>query len=107
MDENEKRLLEIKQKAAWSSKQKENERALAKRREDRKIVLKFAFLAAALLILAVYYFSNWTLLFGEKSSQKEWYEGGTLHDATIRQWLDATYDNKRATAGDWVTSVLG
>lgn len=32
----------------------------------------------------------------------EWYEGGTLHDATVGEWNRATYENKLATCGDFV-----
>jgi hypothetical protein len=31
-----------------------------------------------------------------------WYTGGTLHKATVRQWLEATMQNQMATASDWV-----
>lgn len=34
---------------------------------------------------------------------KAWYEGGNLHDRTVVRWRQATYANKLATAGDWVT----
>ena len=37
---------------------------------------------------------------------RAWYEGGTLHDSTIRQWRQANDRNKLATAGDWATTVL-
>jgi len=32
----------------------------------------------------------------------DWYEGGTLHKATISTWQQADFNNKLATAGDWV-----
>ena len=35
-----------------------------------------------------------------------WYEGGTLHDSTVRQWRSASYANKLATAADWATVML-
>ena len=38
-------------------------------------------------------------------SAKEWYEGGTLHEATIAQWKRASYQNKLATCGDWLSAL--
>lgn len=35
----------------------------------------------------------------------EWYEGGTLHDSSFLEWEKATYENKLATCGDWVSGV--
>lgn len=37
----------------------------------------------------------------------EWYDGGTLHSATVSQWNVATEANKLATCGDYVASVTG
>ena len=37
---------------------------------------------------------------------KKWYEGGTLHNATITQWKNATYRNKLATAADWLAGTI-
>lgn len=36
-----------------------------------------------------------------------WYEGGTLHRATYRQWSRATPRNRLATASDWAAAALG
>ena len=36
---------------------------------------------------------------------KEWYEGGTLHKATVGQWHRATYANRLATCADWVVAA--
>lgn len=36
---------------------------------------------------------------------KEWYEGGTLHDATIAQWKRASQSNKLATCADWLSAL--
>lgn len=33
---------------------------------------------------------------------KEWYEGGTLHKATVKQWKSATQKNKLATCADFM-----
>ncbi len=38
-------------------------------------------------------------------SAKEWYEGGTLHDATIAQWKRAKRQDKIATCADWVSAL--
>lgn len=35
------------------------------------------------------------------SADNSWYEGGTLHRATVSQWNKASYANKLATAADW------
>ena len=39
------------------------------------------------------------------SSSKQWFEGGTLHRATIAEWNDATYQNKLATAADFLVAT--
>lgn len=38
---------------------------------------------------------------------REWYEGGTLHKATVGQWKNASYSDKLATAGDWAAAMIG
>ncbi len=35
----------------------------------------------------------------------EWYEGGTLHKATVQEWQQATYKNRLATSADWFVSI--
>jgi len=35
----------------------------------------------------------------------EWYMNGTLHKATVKEWINATEENKLATTSDWVFSV--
>lgn len=37
--------------------------------------------------------------------QIQWYEGGTLHKATVAQWNAATNQNKLATAADWLAAT--
>lgn len=37
----------------------------------------------------------------------EWYDGGTLHRSTVREWTLATPQNRLATAADWSASILG
>jgi hypothetical protein len=41
------------------------------------------------------------------SSAQEWYQGGTLHSVTIAQWVNGSYRDKLATAGDWIVGRLG
>ena len=36
----------------------------------------------------------------------EWYEGGTLHNATVAQWKKATEQNKLATCADWLVALF-
>lgn len=37
---------------------------------------------------------------------KEWYEGGTLHKATVKQFRDSEYENARATAAEWLVATV-
>lgn len=37
-----------------------------------------------------------------KPISEEWYKGGTLHKATVKQWNSATQKNKLATCADFV-----
>ncbi|MCH7974560.1 MAG: hypothetical protein IH949_11885 [Bacteroidetes bacterium] len=39
------------------------------------------------------------------SSSKQWFQGGNLHNATVAQWKGATYQNKLATAADWLAAT--
>ena len=41
-----------------------------------------------------------------QSSSNQWFRGGTLHNATVSQWKNATYKNKLATAADWLASTV-
>lgn len=36
---------------------------------------------------------------------KKWYEGGTLHQATIGEWHKASYENKLATSADFIAKM--
>jgi hypothetical protein len=38
--------------------------------------------------------------------KEEWYVGGTLHKATMKEWSQATYENKLATASDFAVTLL-
>lgn len=42
----------------------------------------------------------------QRSSYQKWYEGGTLHTATLAQWRRASARNRLATAADWAASYL-
>ncbi len=43
---------------------------------------------------------------GKEESVKEsaWYEGGTLHQATVAEWKKATSQNKLSTCGDFIAN---
>ena len=42
-----------------------------------------------------------------KPTATRWFSGGTLHKATFGEWMEATEENRRATAADWVTATKG
>ena len=39
------------------------------------------------------------------SIASEWYEGGTLHQATVDTWSHSSYSNRLATSGDWFIRI--
>lgn len=39
------------------------------------------------------------------SNSGNWWEGGTLHQATVGEWKAATQANKIATCSDWLTAT--
>jgi len=39
------------------------------------------------------------------SSSSQWFQGGNLHSATVGQWKNASYQNKLATAADWLAAT--
>lgn len=39
-----------------------------------------------------------------KTQTKNWYEGGNLHQKTLKEWTLATSENKLATCGDFAVS---
>lgn len=41
------------------------------------------------------------------ANSQDWYEGGTLHAATMREWTRASRANQLATAADWAVGILG
>jgi len=38
-------------------------------------------------------------------AQQHWYEGGTLHNARVREWWRVSHANKLATCADFVANV--
>ena len=38
--------------------------------------------------------------------EPQWYEGGNLHQATLREWCAATDANRLATAADFAATIL-
>lgn len=47
----------------------------------------------------------WMVLFASMAIAQQWYEGGTLHDASLQEWKQATPENKLATIADMVSAV--
>ncbi len=39
------------------------------------------------------------------ATELNWYDGGTLHKKTVKDWRVATYENRLATAADFVTAT--
>ena len=58
-------------------------------------------LTAALVMLFVCFSA---LLQADEDSK--WWQGGSLHEATISQWQEASSANKLATASDWLSATL-
>lgn len=69
----------------------------AKQQRSAVVRIKYMQRMAALLMLVMSIFSH-------SVTAKEWYEGGTLHEANGLEWQQATYANKLATAGDLVAA---
>ncbi len=44
--------------------------------------------------------------YSSANRERQWYQGGTLHHATVDQWRRASYRNKLATAADWLSATL-
>ncbi|RUR27716.1 hypothetical protein [Vreelandella nanhaiensis] len=49
--------------------------------------------------IAFLFIAAWAFVFS-MAAQANWYEGGTLHEASALEWQQATDGNKLATAGD-------
>ncbi len=43
------------------------------------------------------------MLLGFQLFPDNWFNGGTLHQAKFIEWQNASYDNKLATCGDWLS----
>lgn len=41
----------------------------------------------------------------ETETERNWYEGGDLHQASIGQWKAGTYENRLATSADMVAKL--
>jgi hypothetical protein len=39
------------------------------------------------------------------ADKEEWFKKGTLHNASLAEWGNSSYDNKLATAADWLTAT--
>ncbi|UAJ72935.1 hypothetical protein IQE94_00790 [Synechocystis sp. PCC 7339] len=39
-------------------------------------------------------------------SDFDWLKGGTLHNSTVLEWKNGSYENKLATAADWLASTI-
>ena len=66
-----------------------------------------AILVCSIIFTSSYAWENTNSENINKINSKEWYEGGTLHAATIAEWQDASYENKLATCGDWMAKLCG
>lgn len=38
---------------------------------------------------------------------EEWYKGGSLHNASVHRWVNASAANRLATSADWFLSMTG
>ena len=45
------------------------------------------------------------VIFSGTAVAAEWYEGGSLHGATIDEWRKAAPENKLATCGDFIAAL--
>ena len=43
--------------------------------------------------------------YNNSSSSTSWFSGGTLHKSTMREWRQASYSNRLATAADFVAAT--
>ena len=60
---------------------------------------------SAILIISILLLSACVAPTSAPKTAKEWYEGGTLHKATVGEWHRATYANRLATCADWVVGA--
>ncbi|MBA7637613.1 hypothetical protein ES703_45259 [subsurface metagenome] len=68
---------------------------------------KWIFLFVALLVLVCLVAGPCSRNAGPArgSSSIQWVQGGNLHKATIAEWKNASYQNKLATAADWLAAT--
>ena len=67
-----------------------------------------------ILIVCILMYSTYSCIngCGKNSSNtpdthpKEWYVGGTLHKSSLREFVNASYENQKATAADWICAAL-
>ena len=45
------------------------------------------------------------VLYSSVSIAGEWYQGGTLHKATAKEWQSASIENRLATSADFIAST--
>jgi pyruvate/2-oxoacid:ferredoxin oxidoreductase beta subunit len=79
-----------------------------KKEEDKTPKGCIGCFAVIILIILISFFSQMAQINNptpSSSSSKQWFSGGTLHNATVAQWKNATYKNKLATAGDWLAAT--
>lgn len=46
-----------------------------------------------------------SLFFVNDVFSANWYEGGNLHQASVKAWRESSYSNRLATAADWFVSI--
>ena len=63
--------------------------------------------SGCLIIILLVIFTAWIFssFSDTPSSSRQWLQGGNLHNATISEWKSATYQNKLATAADWLATT--
>ena len=75
---------------------------MKKRKGASKLESLFGFV---FFIWIIYMFTYGSCSGKEESvKQSAWYEGGTLHQATVAEWKKATSQNKLATCSDFIAN---
>lgn len=65
-------------------------------KEESKMKESLKTLAIAFVVLSL----------GMSFGAVECYAGGTLTDSTVKEWKQATHENKMLTSGAWITAAL-
>jgi hypothetical protein len=123
MSTDEEKLAVIREQAALHTKKKlavdRKQKEKIQKRKDKRVVIKvaiiFPFFAFGLysLVTNVLLAPPLNLPSGNATyatplpATIKWYEGGTLHDATVGEWATGSYQDQLATAGDWIVARLG